>query len=104
MRETHAFSLNALFAALGITKQGFHQQSNRYLKRESLHKQVIHMVYQIRSDHPTMCVRDMYYKLLPKDLGRDAFETTCRQEGCYQNGQKTGAKPLTVMVLYDLKT
>ncbi len=92
MREAHAFSLNALFAALGITKQGFHQQLNRFLKRESLHKQVIHMVYQIRSDHPTMCVRDMYYKLLPKDLGRDAFETTCRQEGLLSKRPKNWCK------------
>jgi putative transposase len=84
--------MNALFAALGITKQGFHQQLNRFFKRESLRKQVIHMVYQIRADHPTMCVRDMYYKLLPKGLGRDAFEAICRQEGLLSKRSKNWCK------------
>ena len=92
MRAAHAFSLNALFAALGITKQGFHQQLNRFLKRQSLSKQVIHMVYQIRADHPTMCVRDMYYKLLPNELGRDAFEAICRQEGLLSKRPKNWCK------------
>lgn len=50
------------------------------------------MVYQIRSDHPTMCVRDMYYKLSPKDLGRDAFEAVCRQEGLLSKRPKNWCK------------
>jgi transposase InsO family protein len=66
---------------LHISKQAFHQQLNRWLKKESLRKQLLHMVYQIRADHPTMGVRDRYYKLAPHDLGRDAFEAVCRQAG-----------------------
>jgi putative transposase len=46
-----------------------------------LNKQITHIVYQIRQDHPTMGIRDIYFKLSPKGIGRDAFEEICRQEG-----------------------
>jgi transposase InsO family protein len=44
-------------------------------------KQLLLLVYQIRNDHPTMCCRDMYYKIQPQNMGRDAFESFCKQEG-----------------------
>ncbi len=43
--------------------------------------QLLNMIGQIRKDHPTMCCRDMYYKLQPEFMGRDAFEEFCREEG-----------------------
>lgn len=51
------------------------------------------MVAQIRKDHPTMGCRDMYYKLRPEYMGRDAFEAFCRSEGLwskrYRNKRRT---------------
>lgn len=44
-------------------------------------KQLLLLIYQIRKDHPTMCCRDMYYKLQPETMGRDAFEKFCKEEG-----------------------
>lgn len=41
----------------------------------------MYMVRQIRDDHPTMGVRDMYYKLGLVGMGRDAFEDSCRRAG-----------------------
>jgi hypothetical protein len=70
-----------MYDALGTTKQSFHQRMNRWLENESMAKQVIHMVHQVRIDHPTMGVRDIYFKLQPGGLGRDAFEAICRSEG-----------------------
>jgi putative transposase len=70
-----------MYDALGTTKQSFHQRMNRWLENESMAKQVIHMVHQVRIDHPTMGVRDIYFKLQPEGLGRDAFEAICRSEG-----------------------
>lgn len=64
-----------------MTKQNFHQKAQRALNRYSLSKQIGHIVYQIREDHPTMGIRDIYYKVKPKGLGRDAFEEICREEG-----------------------
>jgi putative transposase len=72
--------MNALYAALGISKQGFHQMLNRWLKKESLVKQVVHIVNGVRRDHPTMGVRDIYFKMQPGRIGRDVFEEICRQE------------------------
>lgn len=40
--------------------------------------QLLKVIYEIRQDHPTMGMRDMYYKIMPSTLGRDAFETFCK--------------------------
>ena len=42
---------------------------------------VLQLVHQIRSDHPTMSCRAMYYKLRPLPLGRDNFEQLCKAHG-----------------------
>lgn len=42
--------------------------------------QVLRIVYDIRFDHPTMGVRDMYYKIKPECMGRDAFEAFCKEK------------------------
>lgn len=74
-------SLNRLYWILGISKQAFHQRLNRQATEESHHHQLLFLVYEIRSDHPTMGVRDMYYLLQPECMGRDAFEAFCRGYG-----------------------
>ena len=43
--------------------------------------QILILVYCIREDHPTMGLRDMYYKLLPDCIGRDKFEELCKSAG-----------------------
>jgi putative transposase len=45
-----------------------------------LHKQIVHIVFQVRQDHPTMGIRDIFYKIRPQGIGRDAFEEICRKE------------------------
>jgi putative transposase len=35
------------------------------------------LIMEIRNDHPTMGVRDMYFKINPTFMGRDAFERYC---------------------------
>jgi hypothetical protein len=74
-------SLNRLYRTLGISKQAFHQRLNRQLQEESYHHQLLFLVYEVRADHPTMGVRDMYYLLRPECIGRDAFEAFCRGFG-----------------------
>jgi transposase InsO family protein len=84
--------MNELYEAVNMKKQSFHQKANRLLNRFSLNKQIVHIVYQIRRDHPTMGVRDIYYKLRPKGIGRDSFEETCRQEGLLIERSKNGRR------------
>ena len=43
--------------------------------------QILILVYRFREDHPTMGLRDMYYKLLPDCIGRDKFEELCKSAG-----------------------
>jgi len=73
--------MNMLYESLGISKQAFHQYMDRQRVILSEQKQLLVLIYQIREDHPTMCVRDMYFKLNPESMGRDAFERFCKSEG-----------------------
>jgi transposase InsO family protein len=73
--------MNAMYRSVGLSKQAFHQKLNRYLIRCSEQKQLLLLIYLIREDHPTMGIRDMYYKLKPETMGRDAFELFCKEEG-----------------------
>jgi len=72
--------MNKLYKTVGISKQSFHQMMDRELRMRSEKKQLLMLIYQIREDHPTMGIRDMYYKLHPETMGRDVFESFCREE------------------------
>lgn len=65
---------------IGISKQGYHQWLERRIKTQSEQKQLLLIIHQLREQHPTMGCRDMYYKLQPSSMGRDAFESFCREE------------------------
>ena len=73
--------MNVLYRSIGISKQAFHQKMNRELFMKSEQGQLLLLIYQIREQHPTMGTRDMYHKLKPESIGRDAFETFCKEEG-----------------------
>jgi len=73
--------MNRLYGSIGISKQAFHQQRTRALIKEQEQRNLLPIIYQVRQDHPTMGSRDMYYKLQPEYMGRDAFERFCKAEG-----------------------
>lgn len=39
------------------------------------------LVCRVREDHPTMGLRDIYFKITPIGIGRDRFEILCKQSG-----------------------
>lgn len=84
--------MNSFYRSIGITKQGFHQRLDRWLSLKSEQEQLLVLIYQIRADHPTMGLRDMYYKLQPESMGRDAFERFCRSEGLSLERAKNWAR------------
>jgi putative transposase len=51
-------------------------ERNNNIKGEEM--QMLKVIYQIRQDHPTMGVRDMYFKMSPLGIGRDSFERFCK--------------------------
>ena len=73
--------MNMLYRSIEISKQAFHKNMDRMLKIKSEQKQLLLLIYQIREEHPTMGIRDMYYKLNPLSMGRDTFEAFCKSEG-----------------------
>lgn len=87
-RQEKSGSLNQMYRAVGITKQGFakkRKSSNSYKEEE---RYVIDIVNQIRVDHPTMSCRSIYYKMNPVFIGRDRFEMICKQAGLQVEKQR----------------
>lgn len=78
------FSLNKLYSAIGISKQGLHQHLNSQLSKHSMFENVYSIAIQIRVDHPTLSCRAMYYKIQPDSIGRDKFEQLCSEWGLVQ--------------------
>lgn len=78
-RKRLSFPLKRLFAALKITKQAFYQWQKRYAMKMEERAYLEVLIFEIREDHPTMGCRDMYYKLRPLRMGRDAFEQFCKE-------------------------
>lgn len=65
----------------------------RIQRQKDEQMQLLKIIYQIRQDHPTMGLRDLYYKIQPQSMGRDAFEKLCRhwrlQSRKYRNPKRT---------------
>lgn len=77
--------MNQLYMVIGISKQAFHQRMDRHWELLSEQRQLLVLIHQVREDHPTMGVRDMYFKLNPQSMGRDAFERFCKSENLMSN-------------------
>jgi putative transposase len=73
--------LNALYRALAITKQSFHQKLNRHLVELEEMEQLLPLIKQIRQDHPRMSSRQMHRLIKPAHFGRDRFEALCFANG-----------------------
>jgi putative transposase len=79
--------MNALYRAIGISKQGFHQSLERHLVHVEEEQQLLPLIREIRQDHPSMSSREMYRLLKPQHMGRDKFESFC-----FANGFKIAVK------------
>ena len=70
-----------LYKALNISKQAVHQHKASVDRKMEELSYVAMIVEQVRADHPTMGVRDIYYMMRPEGIGRDRFELHCRELG-----------------------
>jgi putative transposase len=73
--------MSELFEVLGISKQAFHQMLKRRQYRDEEREQLLPLIHEVRYDHPRMSARDIYLKLKPSCMGRDAFERFCMDSG-----------------------
>src|SRR5690606_21166498 len=46
-----------------------------------MEQQLHYLIHNIRKDHPEMGVREIYFKMKPEGIGRDAFESFCSKQG-----------------------
>jgi len=74
-------SLNQLYIVIGISKQAVHKMLNLNHKRKDESEQLNRFIEEIRKDHPTMNLRDLYFKIMPDFMGRDKFEEYCKKAG-----------------------
>jgi len=84
--------LNAIYRAVGISKQGVHKLLNTRLLKRELEANLSLVISQIRKDHPTMSLRAMYHKIGPQGLGRDAFESMAKELGYKVTMKRSGAR------------
>lgn len=73
--------MNEFYASIGVTKQAVNKMLRReYRSLEEL-SYITEIVREVRQDHPSMGVRDIYYMVQPEGVGRDRFEAYCRSHG-----------------------
>ena len=86
-------SLKYFYEAIGTCKQNLHGYLDRLLLHKDIEYQVLKLTRDVRVDHPEMGLREMYSKIQPEGIGRDAFELLCKNAGLgvkiSRNGYKT---------------
>ncbi|MDL2242432.1 IS3 family transposase, partial [Bacteroidales bacterium OttesenSCG-928-K03] len=87
-RLNYPYSLNKLYESIGISKQAVHKQTQVYNRQMEMTLNIERIVNEIREDHPTIGCRDIYYKLSPIGIGRDAFERLCKESGLMVSDRK----------------
>jgi putative transposase len=85
-------SLNHLYKVIGISKQGVHKMLNLKQRCNDEFEQLSRYIEDIRADHPTMGLRDMYFKIKPDFIGRDKFENFCKSIGVMQKQKRNKCK------------
>lgn len=74
--------MNAIYRAVGISKQNFHQRRLRWQVQRSRERPIVEMMHEVRSRHPQMCQRHMWRMLaLEGVMGRDRFFELYRDNG-----------------------
>lgn len=73
--------MNKIYRAIGTSKQNVHQRLNRDLAQSEESEQLIHIIGQVREDHPTMGAQALYHKIKPATMGRDRFYNWYRSKG-----------------------
>jgi len=75
------FSLNALYAVIGITKQGVWDHFRREQDELEMIRRVIGQVDERRKHNPGEGLEKMYWKIEPEGMGRDKFCRIFKQLG-----------------------
>ena len=72
-RNPHGYSLNELYAQIGITRQAVHQHFRQERLLEEHLDELMPEVEAIRYEHPGCGVEQMYHLIQPNWIGLDRF-------------------------------
>lgn len=70
-----------VYRAAKISKQGFYANMMRQTRMREEQENLLGLIKQWRIEHPGMGVREIYFHLRPKCMGRDLFEDFCFERG-----------------------
>jgi len=69
------------YRSINYSKQSVHSLLEMQMKNNETFAFLRNIIIDIRTDHPTLSCRAMYYKINPESIGRDKFERFCYEEG-----------------------
>ena len=75
--EAHRWPMNALYRVMGVSKQSLYQRRKSMLDHHEEASILLHLVGEVRVDHPSMSARLIYEFIKPESMGRDKFEQMC---------------------------
>jgi putative transposase len=67
------YPLNALYRAVGVSKQAVHQAKSRQVAFDLELAELVALADLLKAEHPGCGVEKMYYTLKPETMGRDTF-------------------------------
>ncbi len=73
--------MNTFYKCIDYSKQSVHQLLDKLMKQNETIGFLTKIIADIRKDHPTLSCRAMYYKISPRNMGRDKFERFCYESG-----------------------
>ena len=73
--------MNQIFRYLECSKQAFHQKMGRELLEKEQESLLLPIVTELRTEHPGVAARQLYWILNPEGIGRDRFEQLCFRNG-----------------------
>lgn len=73
--------MNQIYRSIGITRQGFHQRMDRWLRRQEQDQGVLAIIREVRQDHQRMSVVKIYHRMKPQGLGLRRFTQIAREYG-----------------------
>lgn len=83
--STRDFSMNELYASIGMTRQAVHQKKKLLESKKLVIDKLVEQIKTVRSQHPHMGSRPMYYNLgemgIDVPMGINSFENLVKEEG-----------------------
>lgn len=75
--------MSMVYEQTGTSRQNFHKRYCQLQARKAFHKRLIHIMHEVRQDHPRMSAKQMYKMINPEGIGRDRFFALAKENGLH---------------------